>query len=110
MSAPAGGTIIVPPPPDPIDCALFSLKKGTLIHRVHDQRFTAAEFNPGFGKSRFAPFEVVGAAVPTQYAGTTLECAIFESIFHDIEPTAPIKSVGWSMIDRLHYSTVEVTR
>jgi len=110
MSAPAGGAIIVPPPPDPIECAVFVLKTGTVIHRIHDERFTANAFNPGFGKSRFAPFDVAGAPIPTQYAGTTLECAIFESIFHDIEPSAPIKSVRWSMIDGLHYSTVEVTR
>ena len=110
MSVPRGGAIVVPPPPDRIECKLFELEAGTVIHRIHDQRFAAAGFNPGFGKSRFAPFEVSGAAIPTQYAGTTLACAIFESIFHDIEPSASIKSVGWSTIDRLHYSTVEVTR
>lgn len=110
MSAPAGVTIIIPPPPDPIECAMFDLKAGTVIHRIHDQRFAAAAFNPGFGKSRFAPFDIAGAPIPTQYAGTTLACAVFESIFHDIEPSAPIKSVGWSTIDSLHYSTVEVTR
>lgn len=110
MSTPAGGAVVVPAPPDPIDCAMFTLEAGTIVHRIHDQDFAAAAFNPGFGESRFAPFEVAGVKIPTQYAGTTLACAIFESIFHDIEPSAPIKSVGWSVIDRLHYSTIALTR
>lgn len=102
--------IVVPAPPANPDCNLFTLKKGSVIHRIHDQRFGAEQFNPGFGNSRFAPFEIAGDAVPTAYAATSLDCAVFETIFHDIDPTEPFKSVLWSQLEILVYSTLELTR
>lgn len=98
----------VPPPPDPFDCAIFTLAAGTVLHRIHATIYPG--FNPGFGVSRFAPFEIAATKVPTAYAATSLPCALFESLFHDIEPSAPFKSVRWSMIEELTYSTVQLTR
>ncbi len=62
MSAPPFG---VPAPPYPCAYNSHVLAAGTILHRIHDARFGACEFNPGLGHSRFAPFEVDGAKVPT---------------------------------------------
>lgn len=100
----------VPDPPDSLQCAIFNLPRGTALHRIHDRRFAGNTFNPGLGNSRFAPFSVGGASVPTSYAASSLECAIFESIFHDIEPNATFKSVPFSKIELLDYSILELDR
>jgi len=100
----------VPDPPDSLQCAIFNLPKGTILHRIHDRRFAGNSFNPGLGESRFAPFTIGGATVPTAYAASSLECAIFESIFHDIDPTAAFKSVPFSKIEPLDYSMIELER
>jgi hypothetical protein len=101
----------VPPPPLSLDCAIHTLPAGTIIHRVHDQNYGASTFNPGKGgASRFAPVDVGGVSVPTIYAATSIEAAMFETIFHDIEPTAPIKSVRQSYIDTRQYSTLSLKR
>lgn len=101
---------VVLSPPDSVDCNIFELPAGTTVHRIHDQRFSATSFNPGYGSSRFAPFTIGGSVVPTAYAATSIEAAIFETIFHDIDPSAPIKSVRSSLIKTLHYSILEVGR
>jgi hypothetical protein len=100
----------VPPPPDPLECNNWVLKAGTIIHRVHDRQFGAMAFNPGKGNSRFAPFAVGGTPIPTAYAATSFECAAFETIFHDIAPTERFKSVYWSSIEPLVYSTMKLGR
>jgi hypothetical protein len=48
--------------------------------------------------------------VPTVYAATSVACAVFETIFHDIEPSAPFKSIYWSMLETLRYSRLELRR
>lgn len=101
---------MVPAPPRGLECALWTLAEGTLIHRIHDRRFAGDSFNPGIGASRFAPFEIGGSRVPTSYAATSLECAIFESIFHDIDPAGRFKSVRWSALEALDYSVLRVNR
>ncbi|MBB3956964.1 RES family NAD+ phosphorylase [Novosphingobium sediminicola] len=113
MTAASSGGITpptVPPPPSPLSCNLHTLTKSTVIHRIHDKRFGAIDFNPGFGNTRFAPFRVGGKFVPTAYAATSLECAIYETLYHDIEPAALFKSVYWTDLAKLVYSTVEVAR
>jgi hypothetical protein len=43
------------------------------------------ELNPGFGESRFAPFEdELGPLVPTLYAGEDETVALLESVFHEV--------------------------
>jgi len=44
------------------------------------------EFNPSSpGNARFSPLvNVAGAVIPTLYAGTTLDCALMETVFHDV--------------------------
>lgn len=101
---------VVPDPPADLQCGRRALETGTKLHRLHDPRFGGAQFNPGFGSSRFAPLTLPdGSVAATLYAGTSLECAIFESIFHDLDPDAAFKSVPASHIEPLHYSVLETT-
>jgi hypothetical protein len=44
------------------------------------------EFNPSStGNARFSPLaDTAGPVIPTLYAGTTLDCALMETVFHDV--------------------------
>ncbi|WP_262031513.1 RES family NAD+ phosphorylase [Microvirga sp. Mcv34] len=87
------------------------LDAGRTIHRLHDQRFGATTFNPGFGATRFAPISSGdGSTIPTSYAGTSFACAAFESVFHDIDPVAPFKTVTMRAISALMYSEIRLIR
>ncbi|RWI16726.1 MAG: RES domain-containing protein [Mesorhizobium sp.] len=102
--------IVVPsPPPSPV-CNILALPAGTELHRVHSRDRRAHEFNPGFGSSRFAPFKSAGKEVPTMYLGTSFGCAAYESIFHDIDPSAAFKSVPMSKVDECACSVVKIDR
>lgn len=103
---------LVPAPPCPLTCNTHTLPAGTVVHRIHDTRFRAEEFNPGIqGNSRFAPISTAaGTLIPTCYAATTFACAAYETIFHDIDPDAPFKSVAWTKIASLSYSTLTLER
>ena len=106
----AGPGDAVPDPPNPLVCNLSPLSEGTVLHRIHDRRFGSCLFNPGLGYTRFAPCVTTSGKIPTLYAGTSLGCAIFEYIFHDVETVAPFKSVPHSSLDPLSYSTVQLAR
>lgn len=94
--APDGGT---PPPPatlQPTLLTLITLPAGRTLHRVHQGKYLPAQFNPGVaGNARFSPItDAAGQPVPTLYAGTTLACALMESVFHDVPFTAGFKSIA----------------
>jgi hypothetical protein len=64
-----------------------------------------------WGGTRFAPISSGdGSAIPTSYAGTSFACAAFESVFHDIDPAAPFKSVSMQAISALMYSEIRLAR
>lgn len=73
----------VPDPPSPFTSDDEVLDVGTVLYRVHSDRFVASAFNPGVGApTRFAFF---GApVVPVLYAGDTEDVAISESVLHDV--------------------------
>lgn len=74
---------------------------GDTIHVIHDTAFAPESFNPGADAAgvprkptRFAPIrDARGKLVPYLYGGTTLDCAIFETVFHDVPFDAPDKYV-----------------
>lgn len=74
---------------------------GRVIHVIHDTAFEPASFNPGVDAAgrlrkptRFAPIrDTKGRVVPYLYGGATLDCAIFETVFHDVPIDASDKSV-----------------
>lgn len=81
---------------------LFELwPAGRVIHVIHDTAFAPESFNPGIdgaGKlrkpTRFAPIrDAAGEVVPYLYGGSTLDCAIFETVFHEVPIDAADKFV-----------------
>ncbi|MGD9656150.1 MAG: RES domain-containing protein, partial [Methylocystis sp.] len=111
-AVPTNPMMIVPTPPSQLKCNVLLLHAGAVVHRIHDKGLQAEQFNPGTrGNSRFAPITTPdGSRILTSYAATTFACAAFETIFHDIDPDAPFKSVPWTTIERLSYSTLEFGR
>ena len=83
----------LPPPPKQLDATLVAWGGGLEFHRVHDRAFGGSEFNTSTkGNARFSPItDDAGVIIPTLYAGTTLDCALMETIFHDVPFTAGFK-------------------
>lgn len=105
--------IRVPPPPSPFPSInTQTVPKETLLHRTHGSGFRPAQFNPCLGQpTRFAPFaNPAGACVPTLYAATSREAAAFESIFHDIEPSAVFKTVRLDVVESRSVSRIAPRR
>lgn len=103
----------VRPPPSPFPSInTQTIPKGTLLHRTHGAGFRSAQFNPCKGQpTRFAPFfDASGACVPTLYAATSREAAAFESIFHDIEPSAAFKTVRLDVVESRSVSRIAPKR
>ncbi|HVZ44346.1 MAG TPA: RES family NAD+ phosphorylase [Ramlibacter sp.] len=78
---------------DPAHLGLYDWPGGEL-HRVHPLPFGPSQFNgraDGYS-ARFSPLQLAhGAVVPTMYAGSTLDVALMETVFHD----APRHSAGF---------------
>jgi hypothetical protein len=68
---------------------------------MHETAFAPESFNPGVDgagrlrkPTRFAPIrDAKGKVVPYLYGGSTLDCAIFETVFHDVPVDAADKFV-----------------
>jgi hypothetical protein len=57
-------------------------------------------FSEGWGASRFAPlFQADGMPAHTYYIASTVECAVMESVLHDV----PLHPPGTFELDRLRY-------
>ncbi|MCY0389708.1 RES domain-containing protein [Robbsia sp. Bb-Pol-6] len=68
------------------------------VYSTHPHANTATTFSQGWGDTRFAPIEADdGSAIPTYYAASAAECAMLESVLHDI----PLDPPGQFDIDRL---------
>lgn len=80
---------------------------GTRLHRLHSRNYAPTQFNPGRGISRFAPIrDRAGNMIPTLYAGSSFECATFESVLHDVDFAAPHKTVPDTRLDNLLHSVL----
>lgn len=99
-----------PVPPESLHLTLTTLASGQVLHRVHLQRYGAVQFNPGTrGNARFSPIQDRrGASLPTLYAGTTLPCALMETVFHDVPHTPGFKSLDKAKLLGQQHSTVQV--
>lgn len=88
----------------------YSLGKGTVLHRIHDEKYAADQFNPGQrGNARFSPIQdAKGEPVPTLYAGVTKDCAMMETIFHDVSFAPGLKTYDKSKLENQVHSTLEV--
>jgi hypothetical protein len=90
----------------------IALPLATDLHRIHNSSFAANSFNPCQGRpSRFAPLvRSDGTCIPTMYAATNLECAVHETVFHEIQHDAKTKSIRYREIENLDYSIVRPRR
>lgn len=119
-SKPAGGTVPLPPadeassstpaPPGKLHATLTSLEKGAVLHRVHQDKYQADQFNPGvLGNARFSPIlDEHGKSIPTLYGATTMACALMETVFHDVPHTAGFKSYDKGKLVEQVHSTLQV--
>lgn len=58
---------------------------GSHLARVYDSTWGYDEHNPGFGDTRFAPFEsAAGVRVPTMYLAENQAAALLETVFHEV--------------------------
>ena len=85
----------------PLDPLFDEWPAGEPIHTLYNTEFAPEHFNPGFDDSgkpmkptRFAPIrDEHGRIVPYLYGGSSRDCAIFETVFHDVPIDAPYKFV-----------------
>lgn len=81
---------VVKPSALPNPLPLVRLSRGTPLYRVYDSTWGYDEPNPGYGDTRFAPFDSLnGDRVPALYAGETDIAALLETIFHAVDDSAP---------------------
>jgi hypothetical protein len=81
--------------------SVFRTTPGDVFHVIHDTAYAPESFNPGVtdtgalrNLTRFAPVrDAAGKVVPYLYGGSSLDCAIFETIFHNVPVDAPDKFV-----------------
>jgi len=93
--------VICRPPTAPLDPSFDRWMLDKVIHVIHDTAFAPESFNPGVDETgklrrptRFAPIcDARGRVVPYLYGGSTKDCAIFETIFHDVPFAAADKFV-----------------
>jgi hypothetical protein len=95
----------LPPPSGPLNATLISWGSGRQLHRVHDAGYPANSFNPSpRGNARFSPiYDTSSGIIPTLYAGTTEDCALMETVFHDVPFKAGFKPLSLSkMTGKVH--------
>lgn len=86
-----------PPVGKRLNATLIRWGKGKSIFRVHRSIYKADQFNDSRkGDARFSPLIIHsrGEAVPTLYAGTTVDCALMETVFHDVPYRSELKTVS----------------
>ena len=84
-----------------LDPLIESWPAGQVIHVIYDAAHEPERFNPGIdalgtlrNPSRFSPVrDAKGSVVPYLYGGSSRNCAIFETVFHNVPIDAPDKFV-----------------
>ena len=89
-----------------------TLEAGTVLHRVHQDRYRADQFNLGTqGNARFSPIQdAQGAPNPTLYGGSTMDCAMMETVFHDVPHAPGFKTLDKRKLGGQVHSRAEVTQ
>lgn len=73
-------------------------------YRVYDAQDGHSQPNPGFGDTRFAPFDShsTGERVPTIYLAESLAAALLETSLHDVHTATPRVVPELSLHGKLH--------
>ncbi len=112
-SDPVSTTGDLPDPPDPsaLDPLLEIWPRGRSFVRCHNLRFGPRDFNPGFGRGRFHPFQdAAGHPVPTLYAADRIDGALSETVFHDVPVRGALKMVRRERLKALGLSVLSPRR
>jgi hypothetical protein len=85
---------------------------GRPIHRVHKSIYGSTQFNgSGFGNARFSPIaSAQGKTVPTLYGGATFECALMETVFHDVPHIPGFKAYDKKNLESMRASIIGPNR
>lgn len=83
-----------------------TLPAGAVLHRIHLDKYGPCQFNnTSLGNARFSPIKNTdGAIIPTIYAGQTLDCALMETIFHDVPAAEEFKTIASSRLEKQLHS------
>jgi hypothetical protein len=90
------------------------LASGQTVYRVHPSIYSSAGgvvlFNDNdLGNARFSPIrDSTSAIIPTIYAGTSIECALMETVFHDAPLGVGPTNVDPAKLDPIVCSEIEV--
>ena len=96
-------------PPASLSYHIDVIHAGTELYRIHADKYSALQFNPGFGNARFSPIrDAKGNQIPTIYAADTIKGAMMESIFHDIPFTPGVKAFDISKINGRVISLIKI--
>jgi len=96
----------------PLKTTRFTLSNGATLYRVHLDQFGPTQFNPGtHGNARFSPIKNAShQPIPTLYAGLTMDCAMMETIFHDIPCSSEMKTIAESKLKNQFLTSLLVTQ
>lgn len=105
-------------PVPPLDPLFDTWPAGQVIHVIHDTAFPPESCNPGVDQAgklrkptRFAPIrDAKGNVVPYLYGGSVLDCAIFETVFHEVPIDAADKFVDLDGFAQYGYGQVVPNR
>ena len=99
-------------PVESLQATLIEWGGGKALYRVHQLRYQGNAFNPTLkGNARFSPIvDRFGIVIPTLYAGSTLDCALMETVFHNIPYKAGFKRVSLSILDGQVHSALTLKR
>jgi hypothetical protein len=80
-----------------LNATLIQWGKGRTVFRVHRSIYKADQYNDSRkGDARFSPLidATRNEVIPTLYAGTTFDCALMETVFHDVPYQAGLKTLS----------------
>lgn len=86
------------------DLPIATIPKTRHWYRVYDTQDGCSHPNPGFGDTRFAPFDALDTQerVPTLYLAESLSAALLETSFHDVHTQTPRVVSELSLHGKLH--------
>lgn len=104
--AKAGSKFAVPA--GPLKATIISWKPGRPIHRIHSSAYAETEYNPSAkGNARFSPIRNdAGEIIPVLYGGSTMDCALMETVFRDVPYTPDLKIVDKARLESVVHSVV----
>lgn len=89
----------------------YHLRAGSRLVRISHDALGATEPSASEVLRRFSPVRDAGGTVPVLYAGQDLNCALGETVFHDLEDDAAApQEVFRADLKTLRASTLEIRR